>query len=293
MWSRKKQCRPLTFFSALVTTAWFQNLGTFIFKQAIAAEVFLYNSIKMHQKLTSRSIPKISNAFGWMTISSEQIKTLGTTEGTKNIGTFILGAVIISCFTQSTTSTKCNFLSENVRVWIKNLKTGARNSAKALGIGVWKIIFCAFLPFKIIVSWRVAEVRVPPTDFVLHFTSDFHKECSTRSHVCRITQIQSAFKIFDPGASNGGLKVEIGPLGADLITFEVVEWLQNLKKNHRNYFQLFGTWFFQKQLDRLQVVRFWRLAHRWKRQDQYFPAHFESLPYNTPEGRKTFFLKIS
>jgi len=67
---------------------------------------------------------------------------------------------------------------------------------------------------------------------------------------------------FDPDASNGGLKVEIGPLGADLNTFEEVEWLQNLKKITGFIFNYLENRSFQKQLtlDRLQVVGFRRLA---------------------------------
>ena len=41
-----------------------------------------------------------------------------------------------------------------------------------------------------------------------------------------------------------------------------------------------ATWPLQNSSDRLQVVGFRSLTHRSMRQGQYFPAHFDSVPYN-------------
>ena len=64
------------------------------------------------------------------------------------------------------------------------------------------------------------------TDFVLHFSSDFHKNRFTRSQVCRVPLIKSALKNSDPSAFNSASNVEIEPLGAVLSTFKMVKWLQ-------------------------------------------------------------------
>ena len=103
------------------------------------------------------------------------------------------------------------------------------------------------------------SVRLPPTDFVVHFTFDFHKKCSTGFHLCRTTLIRGALESPDPGASNVGLIVEIGSLGADLITFQVAEWsLKNITGIIFNYLE---TRSFQKSPDWPQVARFRRLTH--------------------------------
>ena len=87
------------------------------------------------------------------------------------------------------------------------------------------ILFINMLPIE-----AVCMVRLPPTDFVLHFSSNFHENHFMRSQVCRVALVKSALESFDPGAFNGGLNVEIGPLEVVLNTSKVVELLQNLKK---------------------------------------------------------------
>ena len=58
--------------------------------------------------------------------------------------------------------------------------------------------------------------------------------------------IKSALETSDPGAFNDASNVEIAPLVAVLNTFKVSELLQNLKKNHVYYFQLFVNSNFSK-----------------------------------------------
>ena len=82
--------------------------------------------------------------------------------------------------------------------------------------------------------------------FVLHFSYDFHKKRFTRSQMCRTALIHTALKGSDPGASNGGANVEMEPRGAVLITFKVVELLQNLKKITRIISNHLETQSFQK-----------------------------------------------
>ena len=77
---------------------------------------------------------------------------------------------------------------------------------------------------------NVPTVRLPPTGFVLDFSSEFNKNRYIRFQVCRTILIQSALERSDPGASNGGSELEIRPLGTVLIAFKVVELLQNQKK---------------------------------------------------------------
>jgi len=52
---------------------------------------------------------------------------------------------------------------------------------------------------------------------------------------------------------------------------------KNVDKNP--FFMAIQT--FQMWWGRLQVVGLRRLTHRWKRQDRYFPAYFESLQHET------------
>ena len=88
-----------------------------------------------------------------------------------------------------------------------------------------------------------------------------------------------------PGASSGGSNVEIQPLAADLVTFEMTELTNktiffvnafaNYKPNHTSSFQ---TW-----QDRLQDVEFRHLSCRSVRQGQYLPAHSDSAPCDTLE----------
>ena len=68
---------------------------------------------------------------------------------------------------------------------------------------------------------------------MLHFSSDFHKNRFTRSQVCRAPLIKSVLETSDSGASNTRSNVEIRPPEAVVITFEVFELLQNLKKTHK------------------------------------------------------------
>ena len=121
-------------------------------------------------------------------------------------------------------------------------------------------------------------------DFVLHFTYDFHKNRFLRSQVCRVELIQSALESSDPGASNVGSNVEIWHFGAVLSTFKAVKLLQILKKITRIISNNLETRTFQKWPDHSQVVGFRRLAHCSMRQEQYFPAHFESALHDTPES---------
>ena len=54
-------------------------------------------------------------------------------------------------------------------------------------------------------------------------------------------------------------------------------------------FNFVATWRFQGLLVRPHVVEIRSLTHRWMRQDQCFPAHFNSAPYDTPWACKKLF----
>ena len=125
-------------------------------------------------------------------------------------------------------------------------------------LGSWVSIFFFNLTSRR--GYQVQPVRLPPTDFVLHFSSDFRKSHFIRSQVCRVELKKSAVERPDPGASNGGSNVEIGLLGAVLNRYEMVEMLQNLK-NSRELFPFFlEAQPFRKYPDRSLLFGFRRLG---------------------------------
>ena len=99
------------------------------------------------------------------------------------------------------------------------------------------------------------------------------KALLTRSQVCRTVLIRSPLESFGPGAFNDESIDEIRSLATNLATNEFAE---------TPMFVIVATSPIQNSKDRLQVVGFRGLSHRWMRQDQRFRAHFDSAPYATP-----------
>ena len=106
----------------------------------------------------------------------------------------------------------------------------------------------------------------------------FQKKSTTRSQVCRTASNQSALERIDPGASIKGSNFEIRHFGADKMNFELIGLtliLQIIDIPTKN----------------INVENVQTLIHQWMRQDQYFPAHFDSTPYDTHASVWYFFLK--
>ena len=99
---------------------------------------------------------------------------------------------------------------------------------------------------------------------------------------------QSAFESTDSDTFNEGPNFEIQPLEADLVSSEVARLLRKLKWNEISPRRLiFGVCplvgcakivAFERTLVALQS-----LNNRWVCQGHYFPAHFDSVPCDTPE----------
>ena len=124
-----------------------------------------------------------------------------------------------------------------------------------------------------------SEVRLPPMDFVLHFSSDFHKKRFTRSQMCR-----TALKKFWPWNIQRWVKRRNRTTWGRSQHIKVVELLQNLRKKNTNYFQSFGSSIFSKVTRSVPSAGFRPLTHHSTLQDQYFPAHFELASCDTPES---------
>ena len=97
---------------------------------------------------------------------------------------------------------------------------------------------------------------------------------------CRTALIQGAPESSDLSASNNLPSFQIRTFGVDLVTFEDATFLCGwiLTKCWQKFF--FGN----SAPCRPQMVGFRRLAHRRMRQDQTFPAHFESAALGTNES---------
>ena len=73
---------------------------------------------------------------------------------------------------------------------------------------------------------RLATLAMGPMSQLFWKINTILKSPFLRSQVCRVLLIQSALESSDPGASDGGLNVEMQPLGAVLNASKVVEFLQ-------------------------------------------------------------------
>ena len=119
------------------------------------------------------------------------------------------------------------------------------------------------------------------TDFAQNsnISSRFQKWGATASQVCRAAIIRPALESSDPDASNGGSHVGVWLFGADLIAFEKAELTKKMffVKFFADFkLNFWSTTAFQNPRDRPHSVRFRRLARHSMREDQSFPAHFES-----------------
>ena len=131
-----------------------------------------------------------------------------------------------------------------------------------------------------------ARVQSVLRQFVDTFCSHFQKNGFTAFQTWRTDLIWRALETSDPGASNRGSNVEIWPPGPNLARFKMAKlprnWVFLAKLLTKNLYFL-ATQTFQTRWDRLQVVEFWRLTHRWMRQGREFPAHIELSLYDTRE----------
>ena len=124
----------------------------------------------------------------------------------------------------------------------------------------------------------------------IRFLLNLYRMFPIRSQVCRTSLIQSALESPDLGASNGGQNVEIRPLGTNLVTVEIAGAPNNSEFSGEIFvISYFVVLPFPNSLNQLQVVEVRSLPHRWMHQGQYFPAHFDLAPYDTPASVQNTF----
>ena len=80
----------------------------------------------------------------------------------------------------------------------------------------------------------ISEVQSVLRHFVDTFCSHFQKKWIRGLQTCRKILIRSALKSTDPGSSNGGSNFEIGPLEADLVSFEVARLPEKMARLGRS-----------------------------------------------------------